>query len=195
MTPYRLFKGFTTEGGIRTPLIISGPGVADQGAHSDAFAHVMDISATILDAAGVDHPGKSYKGRKVEPLLGRSIMKVLNGKSDFVYENDTAVSWEMLGFRAVRKGDFKLVWLPLPFGNHNWQLYDLSSERNDWHMEAILKGCRCRSSSGRRYANRYEFADYRVMTILMIKPVPFPNGEMPSTNGIARFKIINLNKA
>jgi arylsulfatase len=82
----------------------------------------MDISATILDAAGVDHPGKSYKGRKVEPLLGRSIMKVLNGKSDFVYENDTAVSWEMLGFRAVRKGDFKLVWLPLPFGNHNWQL-------------------------------------------------------------------------
>jgi arylsulfatase len=94
----------------------------------------MDISATILDAAGVDHPGKSYKGRKVEPLLGRSIMKVLNGKSDFVYENDTAVSWEMLGFRAVRKGDFKLVWLPLPFGNHNWQLYDLSkdpSEMND----------------------------------------------------------------
>jgi arylsulfatase len=61
-------------------------------------------------------------------------MKVLNGKSDFVYENDTAVSWEMLGFRAVRKGDFKLVWLPLPFGNHNWQLYDLSkdpSEMND----------------------------------------------------------------
>jgi arylsulfatase len=128
MTPFRLFKGFTTEGGIRSPLIISGPGVANRGTHSDAFAHVMDVSATILDATGVDHPGTSYKGRKVEPLRGRSMMKVLNGKSDFVYDNDTAVSWEMFGFRAVRKGDFKLVWLPIPFGVDDWQLYDLSKD-------------------------------------------------------------------
>jgi arylsulfatase len=128
MTPYRLFKGFTTEGGIRTPLIISGPGLINRGERSDAFTHVMDISATILAAAGVDHPGKSHKGRKVEPLRGRSIMNVLNGTSDFVYENDTAVSWEMLGFRAVRKGDFKLVWLPIPFGSDDWQLYDLSKD-------------------------------------------------------------------
>lgn len=128
MTPYRLFKGFTTEGGIRTPLIISGPDVTGQGGHNDAFVHVMDISATILDAASVDHPMTSYNGRKVEPLRGRSMMKVLNGKSDLVYDNDTAVSWEMLGFRAVRKGDFKLVWLPTPFGNNDWQLYDLSKD-------------------------------------------------------------------
>jgi arylsulfatase A-like enzyme len=128
MTPFRLFKGFTTEGGIRSPLIVSGPGVADQGSRSDAFAHVMDISATILEVAGIDHPGTSYKGRKVEPLRGRSMMKVLNGKSDFVYDNDTAVSWEMFGFRAVRKGDFKLVWLPIPFGVDDWQLYDLSKD-------------------------------------------------------------------
>jgi arylsulfatase len=138
MTPFRLFKAFTTEGGIRSPLIISGPVVADKGSHSDAFAHVMDITATILDAAGVEHPGTSYKGRKVEPLLGRSMMKVLNGKSDVVYDNDTAVSWELIGFRAVRKGDFKLVWLPIPFGNDDWQLYDLSkdpAEMNDLSQE------------------------------------------------------------
>jgi arylsulfatase A-like enzyme len=138
MTPYRLFKVFTTEGGIRTPLIISGPGVADQGTRSDAFVHVMDITTTLLDAAGVDHPGEFYKGRKVEPLRGRSMMNVLSGKSDFVYDNDTAVCWEMLGFRAVRKGDLKLVWLPLPFGNDDWQLYDLSkdpAELNDLSQE------------------------------------------------------------
>jgi len=41
---------------------------------------------------------------------------------------DTTVSWEMFGFRAVRKGDFKLVWLPAPFGNNDWQLYDLSKD-------------------------------------------------------------------
>ena len=140
MTPYRLFKGFTTEGGIRTPLIISGPDVTGQGGHNDAFVHVMDVSATILDAAGVDHPMTSYNGRRVEPLRGRSMMKVLNGKSDFVYDKDTAVSWEMLGFRAVRKGDFKLVWLPAPFGNNDWQLYDLSkdpAELNDLSQEQL----------------------------------------------------------
>ena len=138
MTPFRLFKAFTTEGGIRSPLIISGPGVISRGAHSDAFAHVMDITATILDAAGVEHPGTSYKGRKVEPLRGRTMMKVLNGKSNFIYDNDTAVNWEMLGFRAVRKGDFKLVWLSIPFGNDDWQLYDLSkdpAELNDLSQE------------------------------------------------------------
>jgi arylsulfatase A-like enzyme len=138
MTPFRLFKGFTTEGGIRTPLIISGPDVTSRGAHSDAFAHVMDITATILDAADVEHPGTSYKGRKVEPLRGRSMMKVLNGKSNVIYGNDTAVNWELIGFRAVRKGDLKLVWLPIPFGNDDWQLYDLSkdpAELNDISKE------------------------------------------------------------
>ena len=128
MTPYRLFKGFTTEGGIRTPLIISGPGLVGKGKYNDAFVHVMDISATILDAAGINHPGRSYKGRRVEPLRGRSMMNVINGKSNFVHDNDTAVSWEMLGFRAVRKGDYKLVWLPSPFGNDDWQLYDLAKD-------------------------------------------------------------------
>ena len=102
--------------------------MASQGSYSDAFVHVMDISATILDVTGVDHPGTSYQRRKVEPLRGRSMRKVLNGKTDFVYDDDTAVSWEMIGFRAVRKGDFKLVWLPIPFGNDDWQLYDLSKD-------------------------------------------------------------------
>jgi arylsulfatase len=134
MTPFRLFKGFTTEGGIRTPLIISGPDVTGRGTYNDGFAHVMDVAATILDTACVDHPGTSYKGRKIEPIRGRSMMDVLHGKADVVYENDTAVCWEMLGFRAVRKGDFKLVWLPIPFGNDDWQLYNLShdpAELND----------------------------------------------------------------
>ena len=96
--------------------------------HTAIFVNVMDVAATILDAAGVDHPGTSYKGLKVEPIRGRSMMNVLNGKSEFVYDNDTAVSWEIFGYRAVRKGDFKLVWLPIPFGVDDWQLYDLSKD-------------------------------------------------------------------
>lgn len=138
MTPYRLVKALPSEGGIRSPLIVSGPSVVDQGSASDAFVHVMDIAATILDAAGVEHPGTSYKGRNVHPLRGRSIIKVLKGESDAVYDNDTAVCWELFGYRAVRKGDFKLLWLPKPLGIDDWQLYDLSkdpAELNDLSQE------------------------------------------------------------
>jgi arylsulfatase len=138
MTPFRLFKALPSEGGIRSPLIISAPSMANRGSRSDAFAHVMDIAATILDAAGVDHPGTSYKGRNVHPLRGRSMLKVLKGESDIVYEDDAAVCWELFGFRAVRKGDFKLLWLPKPLGVDDWQLYDLSkdpAELNDLSQE------------------------------------------------------------
>jgi arylsulfatase len=128
MTPFRLFKALPSEGGIRSPLIINGPDIADRGSKSDAFIHVMDIAATILDQAGVKHPGTSYKGRKIHPLRGRTIMNVLKGKSEKVYDQDTAVCWELFGFKAVRKGDFKLLWLPKPLGTDDWQLYDLSKD-------------------------------------------------------------------
>ena len=128
MTPFRLFKALPSEGGIRSPLIVSAPDIATLGSRSDAFTHVMDIAPTILDQAGVEHPGTSYKGKKIHPLRGRSMMNVLSGKSAWVYDNDSPVCWELFGFMAVRKGDFKLLWLPEPLGNDDWQLYDLSKD-------------------------------------------------------------------
>jgi arylsulfatase len=128
MTPFRMYKGFPAEGGIRSPLIIRGPGVANQGSRSDAFAHVMDIAVTILDATKTPVPGPIYKGRKIHPPRGRSLLPVMRGKSKAVYEDDIAVSWELFGLRAVRKGDLKLLWLPKPFGKDHWQLYNLASD-------------------------------------------------------------------
>ena len=98
------------------------------GSRSDAFAHVMDIASTILEATRTPHPGTSYKGRKIEPLRGKSMLPVLNGKADVIHEDDIAVSWELFGMRAVRKGDFKLLWLSEPFGSGDWQLYDLARD-------------------------------------------------------------------
>ncbi len=128
MTPYRLFKTTMAEGGIRSPLIITGPGVMKPGTTSGAFSHVTDIAATILDASQTPHPGTSYKGRKVERIRGLSIANVLNGKASIVHKDDTAASWEMLGMRAVRQGDYKLLWLVEPFGPNDWQLYNLAND-------------------------------------------------------------------
>ena len=128
MTPFRMFKAFVAEGGIRSPLIMSGPGVEKPGTHSGAFAHVMDIASTILEASRTPHPGTSYKGREIERLRGKSMLPILNGKANVVHEDDIAVSWELFGMRAVRMGDFKLLWLAKPYGTGDWQLYDLARD-------------------------------------------------------------------
>jgi arylsulfatase A-like enzyme len=128
MTPFRMFKGFVAEGGIRSPLIIAGQGVDKPGTVNDAFSHVMDIASTILDASGTPDPGTTYMGRQIEPILGKSMMPVLKGDTNVVHKDDTAVSWELFGNRAVRKGDFKLLWLSSPFGTDDWQLYDLAKD-------------------------------------------------------------------
>lgn len=128
MTPFRLFKTVVAEGGIRSPLIVAGPGVEKPGSYSGAFSHVMDLAATILEASRTPHPGNTYKGRKVEPLRGQSLLPVLGGKAKVVHEDDTAVSWELFGMRAVRKGDFKLLRLVAPFGADEWQLYNLAKD-------------------------------------------------------------------
>ena len=128
MTPFRLFKTTMAEGGIRSPLIVAGPGVLNSGTTSDAFAHVMDIAATILDASQTTHPGTSYNGREVEPIRGVSLTNVLNGNARVVHENDSAASWEMFGMRAVRQGDYKLLWMVEPFGPDRWQLFNLATD-------------------------------------------------------------------
>ncbi len=132
-TPLRNFKGVHSEGGIRVPLIIAGPGVARVGEIHPAFTHVMDIAPTLLELAGASHATK-YKGREVLPMRGKSMLPLLQGKADFVREDSEPVAWELFGRRALRQGRWKTIWLDSPFGGNDWELFDLSadpSERND----------------------------------------------------------------
>jgi arylsulfatase len=51
-SPSRMFKSFTAEGGIRSPLIVKLPGAAaNAGEINHSFVHVRDIMPTILDLA------------------------------------------------------------------------------------------------------------------------------------------------
>ena len=51
--PLALFKGTTYEGGIRSPLLISGPGIEPVG-FVPGFAHVKDVAPTLYQLAGID---------------------------------------------------------------------------------------------------------------------------------------------
>jgi len=125
--PFRMFKGFLSEGGIRTPLIISGKSVAGSGRISDAVVHVTDIPATILAAAGVAYPA-TFGGRKVAPAIGKDISLVLSNRNGSVRGPDDWIGWELFGNRAIRQGDWKLLWLCEPFGTAQWQLFNLKHD-------------------------------------------------------------------
>ncbi|RST87404.1 arylsulfatase [Aquibium carbonis] len=125
--PLRMFKGFTTEGGIRVPLIVAGNGVRGSARVSDDFAHVMDVPATILEVAGVSYPDGS-DGKAVAPLQGKSLVPVLSGTGDPVRGPSDWVGWEIFGNRAVRMGDLKLISVCKPFASGEWELYDLKAD-------------------------------------------------------------------
>ena len=87
----------------------------------------MDLAPTFLEIAGTSYPA-SFQGREVVPLRGRSLVSVLNGTSDSAYGEGDAIGWEMLGWRAIRMGQWKITWIDAPFGASEWQLFDLSAD-------------------------------------------------------------------
>ena len=122
-TPFRLYKHFVHEGGIASPLIASWPEtIKGGGTLTRQVAHVTDIMATCLDAAGVAYPS-SYRGHDILPLEGRSLLPIFQGET----RADRPVFWEHEGNRAVRLGRWKLV------ARHpnDWELYDLDSDRTE----------------------------------------------------------------
>jgi arylsulfatase A-like enzyme len=128
MTPCRMFKGFTTEGGIRAPLIVKLPGhMATAGKTSHALVHIRDIMPTILAASGIEPPTK-FKGREVQPLQGGSLLDVAAGEAPQPYPGSDHIGYELFGLKAYLAGNLKALWLPKPFGPGTWQLFDLNTD-------------------------------------------------------------------
>ncbi len=125
--PLDYFKMTVGEGGIHTPLIVAGAGVAGPGRIFDGFTYVMDVMPTILELAGIEHPGE-FNGREVEHMRGRSVANMLVGDADPIYAADEYVGGEMGGGKWMRKGDFKALIVPQPYGRGEWELYDVSSD-------------------------------------------------------------------
>ncbi|HVR74847.1 MAG TPA: sulfatase-like hydrolase/transferase [Planctomycetota bacterium] len=122
-TPFRLYKHWVHEGGIATPLIAYWPSVIRRPAITHRPGHVIDILATVIDAAGTPYP-KTLSGRDITPLEGRSLVPIFRGEER---EDQEALFWEHEGNRAVRRGKWKLV------SRHpgGWELYDLEADRTE----------------------------------------------------------------
>ncbi|MBN2712781.1 MAG: arylsulfatase, partial [Planctomycetes bacterium] len=122
--PFRLFKCWVHEGGISTPLIAHWPQTIKAGSMDHTAAHIMDLGATALDMAGVEHP-ETYKGNRIQPLEGVSLLPIFKGHN---IEREKPIFWEHLKSRAVREGKWKLV---LDRRREVWELYDIEADRTE----------------------------------------------------------------
>jgi len=125
-TPFHLYKNLLAEGGIRSPLIINGPGVS-QGETVDSVAHVMDLAPTLLELAGATYPA-TYKGKSVAQPRGKSMVPLLSKRSLTVHGPDEAIGWEYNNSKAIRIGKYKATLNVEPFGSNEWQIFDLNTD-------------------------------------------------------------------
>ncbi len=134
MSPSRMFKGFTAEGGIRSPFLVKLPGeMRNAGTMNHSFFHVRDIMPTILDLAGLEHP-QEIDGRQVVPMQGTSVLGLFGGEVETPSAEASLVGYELFGLKAFFVGDWKILWMPPPFGPAEWELFDLRedpAEMND----------------------------------------------------------------
>ena len=132
MSPHRLFKAFTTEGGIISPCIIKLPAsMNDNHKMNKAFTHISDIMPTFLEMAGTVHP--SEEDDSIPGMMGKSLIPILIGEKEAIHFNE-GIGYELHGMRAYIKNEWKIVNLPIPFGKGDWELFNLAedpAESND----------------------------------------------------------------
>ncbi len=127
-TPLSYFKLTTSEGGVQVPLIVKGPGIERRGIVADQLLHATDIVPTLLDYAGVERPAER-NGHVLAPLYGRSWRAWLEQTSrQPVRGHYDAIGFEMIECKAVIKGGWKILFLAPPYGQSEWQLYDLRED-------------------------------------------------------------------
>jgi arylsulfatase len=169
--PYRLYKSNATEGGLRTPAIIRYPGFARQGI-GRSFLTVMDIAPTVLQLAGVEAPGKHYRGRSIEPMSGRSLVPWLDNKADGIHAASHATGWELFGQRALRQGDWKITYASSPNGSGHWELYDLAKDPGERYDLSARHPARLKSMVAEW--DRYAAANDIILHEQVISPYTTP---------------------
>ncbi len=126
MSPYRLFKSFTTEGGIKAPCVIKMPkSIETDEKMIQSFAHISDLAPTFLELANVSHP--SEQNDAIPAMMGNSLNPLLTGQVSAVHAGE-GIGYELHGRRAYFKDEWKIVNLSAPFGNGDWQLYNLQDD-------------------------------------------------------------------
>jgi arylsulfatase len=126
-SPFRYFKGFTTEGGMTAAMIITGPNIKRKNEIHHGFVTLMDIAPTFYQAANTKYP-KTFENNEVYPLKGSSLIPLALGKVGEVHSSEYVFGMEHNNRAMIRKGNWKITNIRRPFLPENFELYDLSKD-------------------------------------------------------------------
>jgi arylsulfatase len=104
-TPFRRWKRYTFEGGVRDPFIICGPGIDAAGELRSQYAHVVDVLPTVLELVGLQMP-RVVDGREQMSFDGESFGAALR---DPEAPARTSQYYELWGSRAMYRDGWKAV--------------------------------------------------------------------------------------
>jgi len=140
--PLRMFKGYTSQGGLRVPAFVHYPQKFKPQSNNQRFIHVQDIMPTLLDVADIEHPGEGqYRGREIVAMQGDSILPLLTGSANEIKRKKNYTGWELNDYRALRSGDWKIYYSPKK-GNEplasekKWQLFNLAKDPTEMNNVA-----------------------------------------------------------
>jgi arylsulfatase len=131
-SPFRYFKGMTTEGGMNTPMIMTGPGVANKNSIDSNFLTLMDLAPTFYEVARATYP-KVFNNKKMYPLKGNSLVPFILGKTKNIHSSTYVFGMEHGNRAMIRKGEWKITNTERPFLIENFKLYNLSSDLAELH--------------------------------------------------------------
>ena len=142
--PFRLYKGFLTEGGTRVASFIWQPSTPTNGTIDNQYLNVMDVMPTLLDLAKAKYDPGMVQGREVLPMQGRSFSSILSGSNEPVHPDDEIIAFEIHGQRAIRQGSWKAVWEQMsaniswaddqpPPHWLSWRLFNLAEDPTEQH--------------------------------------------------------------
>jgi arylsulfatase A-like enzyme len=138
-TPFRYYKNYSYEGGIRTPFIVHWPGSEiEPGSISRHPAHFIDIMNTLVDLTGAAYPD-SARGDFVHPMAGESLLPVFFADRS---ERHSPLFWEWRRGKAVLEGPWKIV---KEGHDKPWELYNMDNDPTetvnlaDKHPETVAR--------------------------------------------------------
>lgn len=178
-SPHSLYKFYASEGGLKVPLIISGPGVLP-GARSRALTHVTDIAPTLLEFARA--PTHSEKNQV--QITGRSLASILRKGAPAVRSQNDVVGVEVSGNAALFQGAYKIVRNMPPVGDGRWRLYNLDVDPGETRDLA-------QADPQRLSAMIAAYQDYSARNGVLALPEGYQVERQVLRNGLARQLIYN----
>ncbi len=140
-SPLAFYKFHANEGGLRVPLVMSGPGITQQGELTDEFVFVTDLAPTILGLLDIDNHNGNWKGEAMEPIVGSDFSEYLHGSAQQIHIASEPIGYELGGSSALFKGDYKIVINRFEQNETEWHLYNIKvdpGEVNDLRAEQPL---------------------------------------------------------